>query len=63
MGIQSQGGDLSLVEVREELSCSNTAIWNIINRGDLHAYKVGRVVRIKRQSLFDFKERFAIGAK
>ena len=61
MSIQSLGGDLSILEVRAELSCSNTAIWNIINRGDLDAYKVGRVVRIPRESLADFKKRFAIG--
>ena len=43
-------------QAAEKLVCSERSIWAAINEGRLRAFKIGRSVRISRQSLDAFME-------
>lgn len=50
-------GDLTSNQVKVELNCGEAKFWDLVNNKELHAYKLGRVLRITRKSLDDYKQR------
>jgi excisionase family DNA binding protein len=45
---------LTYRQAGELVGLSRTSLWQIINAGEVRAARVGRAVRINRQSLLDF---------
>lgn len=54
---QQQLGDLSAKGVQQELGIGNSKTWELIRTGQLEAYKVGRITRVRRESIEAFKAR------
>jgi excisionase family DNA binding protein len=48
---------LTYRQAGELVGLSRTSLWQIINAGEVQAARVGRAVRINRQSLLDFMRR------
>jgi excisionase family DNA binding protein len=48
---------LTYRQAGELVGLSRTSLWQIINAGEVRAARVGRAVRINRQSLLDFMRR------
>ena len=53
----SNTNDLTIQAACAELACANSTLWKLIKRGELAAYRVGRVSRIRRESINEFKDR------
>jgi excisionase family DNA binding protein len=51
------GGDLSPAEIAAATGLSKTLVYREIERGNLAAYRVGKVLRVERQDYLDWKER------
>lgn len=56
----SNQGDPTGPQVRAELNCGNTKYWELINSGELEAYRVGSRTRVFRHSLDSYKERHRV---
>lgn len=48
--------DLSINDVAEELAVSRRKVWDMVKFGELESYRVGRIRRIRRESLDAFKQ-------
>ena len=55
--LETQTGDLTSGEVKEELNCSNKTYWKLANEGELDIYYVGRTTRATRESVEALKKR------
>jgi excisionase family DNA binding protein len=42
---------VNVVEVAEYLACSERHVWNLIARGDLPAYRLGAITRLRVDDL------------
>jgi excisionase family DNA binding protein len=47
--------DLTVNHAAEELACSTRKIWDMISKGEVQTYTLGRVRRITRESLDAYK--------
>jgi excisionase family DNA binding protein len=54
MDTQAQTEWLTYRRAQEYTSLSRTVLWQLINAGEIQAAKVGRAVRINRESLDEF---------
>jgi excisionase family DNA binding protein len=48
---------LTYRQAGELVGLSRTSLWQIINAGEVQAARVGRAIRINRESLLDFMRR------
>lgn len=53
-------GDLTGSQVREELNIGNTKFWELINSGEIEAYRVGNHTRVPPHSVDAHKERHRV---
>ncbi|RLJ21780.1 hypothetical protein DJ030_03380 [bacterium endosymbiont of Escarpia laminata] len=56
-------GDLTGTHFKAEFNCSNQKLWDLINTGEIEAYYVGRMIRIRRESIEAYKERHRVPMK
>ena len=52
-------GDLTSSETKMELSISNPKYFDLLNKGELHAYYVGTQIRVLRSSVVKYKVQHA----
>lgn len=52
--------DLTLLQARTSLNCSNPTAWKLINEGKLTVYRVGRQVRVTQEALDEYKKKHGI---
>jgi excisionase family DNA binding protein len=57
MDTQAQTEWLTYRRAQEYTSLSRTVLWQLINAGEIQAARVGRAVRINRESLDEFMRR------
>ncbi|MEJ1298271.1 MAG: helix-turn-helix domain-containing protein [Candidatus Sedimenticola sp. (ex Thyasira tokunagai)] len=50
-------------QTMDELQIGNTKLWDLINKGELSVYKVGRTIRVTRESIDSFKKRHYLSPK
>ena len=50
-------GDLTSTEAWTVIHCSNKKGWDLLNKGELEGYYVGRTIRITRKSIDAYKLR------
>jgi excisionase family DNA binding protein len=55
--VQQPLGDFSMKGVQAELDIGNTKSWELVRTGELEAYRVGRNVRVTRDSVERYKRR------
>jgi excisionase family DNA binding protein len=53
---------LTYAEAGEMVGLSRGTIWKLVSAGEVEAARVGRAVRINRQSLTDYMKRSATGS-
>lgn len=51
--------DPKLREVAQELNCSNSTLYSLLNSGELEGYYIGTQLRVRRHSLDLYKVRNA----
>jgi excisionase family DNA binding protein len=54
--------DLKVREVAEAMSCHVRTVWQLIEEGELDAYRIGKSRRVTRESFDAFKVRHRVEA-
>ena len=49
--------DYTVKELTEELRCSRSTVWRLLNKGEITGYSIGTRMNITRDSVDAYKER------
>jgi excisionase family DNA binding protein len=59
-GMRGSNGWLSTTEVRDQLGITLRTLYRLIDEGQIPAYKIGRVIRMKEEDVNAFLDRSRI---
>ena len=54
---------ISPVELQDWLGCGRTKVYELLQSGAIRSYRVGRLVRVRREDVEEFLERHRYGTE
>jgi excisionase family DNA binding protein len=61
-GKETQDSLVSPAQLQAWLGCGRTKIYELLQNGEIPSYRIGRLVRVRREDLEEFLERHRYGA-